>query len=136
VERRVAGINLDHRQQRRERLLERQPVPQFLFDEVPDHSLRLRSQHIKRRRRHLLVGRLLQGQQPDLGAIPVRDDQFVLLRDRRQVITREPHVLALIFHRHRLAPAQQRIPAEGHYHSHEIPHMRAVSYCSDPLGRG
>jgi hypothetical protein len=36
----------------------------------------------------------------------MRDDQFVLFADRRQVVARQLDVLALIFRGHRLAPAQ------------------------------
>jgi hypothetical protein len=40
--------NLDHRQQRGEWLVEREPVPQFLLDEVADHALGFRPQYVER----------------------------------------------------------------------------------------
>ena len=63
------------------------------------------AQHIERRLGYLLVGCLFQGQQPDLRAVPVRDDQLVLLGDGRQAVTRHPDVLALVIYCHWLSAA-------------------------------
>ena len=57
-------------EQRRERFFEGEPVPQFLLDEVTDHSLRLGAEHVERSFGYLLVGCPFQGQQSDLGAVP------------------------------------------------------------------
>ena len=97
-------INLDHRQQRRERLLEREPVPELLLDEVTDHPLGLGPQHVERRLGHLPVCRFLQGEQPDLRAVAVRDDQLMLLADRRQMVTRQPGVCRADFPRSLAVP--------------------------------
>jgi hypothetical protein len=66
----------------------------------------------------------------------VRDDQLVLLGDRRQVVTREPDVLTLIFHRHRLAPAQERVTAEGYHDSHSLPPSLRATYPGYPGSPG
>ena len=86
AERRIVGVDLDHREQRRERLVERQPVAELLLDQVADHPLRLRTEHVERRVGHVLVGRLLEREQPDLRAVPVRDHELVVLGDRREPI--------------------------------------------------
>ena len=69
-------------------------------------------------RGYVLVCRLLQRQRDDLWAVPVRDDQLVLLCNRCQVVTRHTDVGPLVLGCHRLTPAQQRVPAEGYHHSH------------------
>jgi hypothetical protein len=69
------------------------PVPEPLLDEITDHPLGFRAQHVKRRPGHPLVGCLFQVEEPDLRVVPVRDDQLVPFGDGRQAITRQPDVL-------------------------------------------
>ena len=78
LEGRVVDVDLDHRQQRRQRLVEGHQVAQLLLDEVADHALRLRAQDVERVGRHLRVGRALERQQADLRSVAVGDDQLVL----------------------------------------------------------
>src|SRR5262249_26850845 len=112
------GVDLDHGQQRRQRFFKRQPVAELFFDQVTDHPLGLCAKHVQRGVRGVGVGGFLQRQQPDLWAVAVRDDQLVPLCDRRQPVTRHPHVRPLVVHRHRLPAAQQRVPPEGYHASH------------------
>ena len=128
---RVGGIDLDHGQQRRQRLVEGEAVPQLLLHQVADHPLGLGPQHVQRRVGHLLVGRLLQGQQTDLRAVAVRDDQLVALGDRRQAIAGHPNVLPLVLDRHRLTPAQQGISAQRHHDPHQTPPTPRSSQACD-----
>ena len=44
----IAGIDLDHRQERREGPLERQQVAELLLDHVADHPLGLGAEHVER----------------------------------------------------------------------------------------
>ena len=101
------------RQHGRERLLEGQQVAQLLFDDVADHALGLRAQHVERIRVDGVVGRGLQRQQPDLRPVAVRDDELVAGGDRRDPFGRRPDVGPLVLRRHRFAAPQQRIAAEG-----------------------
>ena len=82
AEGRVVGVDLDHRQDRRERQLERQQVAELLLDEVADHPLRLGAEHVEGIGLDVLVGLALERQQPDLRAVAVGDDQLVLARRR------------------------------------------------------
>ena len=77
AERRVVAVHLDHRQQRGERLLGGQQVAEFLLDDVADHRLGLRAEHVERVRRNVVVCRGLQRQQADLRTVAVRDDDLV-----------------------------------------------------------
>ncbi len=78
----IVRIDLDHRQQRGERHLERQQVAELLLDHVADHALGLRAEHVERIGLVRLVRGALQRQQADLRAVAVADDQLVLLRRR------------------------------------------------------
>ena len=53
LERRIAGIDLDHREQRGERALERQQVAELLLDHVADHAFGLCAEDVERVRRDL-----------------------------------------------------------------------------------
>src|SRR6185295_1551440 len=48
AERGVVALDLDLRQQRREALFERQLVAELLLDQVADHPLGLRAEHVER----------------------------------------------------------------------------------------
>ena len=56
-ERRVVRVDLDHREDARERLLERQQVAQLLLDHVADHPLGLGAEDVERVGLDLLVRR-------------------------------------------------------------------------------
>jgi hypothetical protein len=66
----------------------------------------------------------------------VRDDQLVLPGDGRQPVAGHPDVLALVVYRHWLPAAQQGVSAQGHYDSHDIPHMPASYPIAARFGRG
>ena len=120
LERRVVDVHLDHRQERRQGLLEGHEVAQLLLHEVADHALRLGTQDVQRVRRDLRVGGALEGQQPDLRPVAVGDDQLVLDGEGCQLRAGDPHVLALVLAAHGLAAAKQRIAAEGDDDSHPL----------------
>ncbi len=86
AERRVIGVDLDHGQDARERTVERQKVAQLLLDHVADHPFGLSTEDVERIGLDLLVRRGLEGEQPDLRTVAVRDDQLVPVGDRRQLL--------------------------------------------------
>ena len=89
AERRIVAIDLDHRQDGRERHLEGQQVAEFLLDHVADHALGLRAEHVERIGLVGFVCASLQGQQPDLRAIAVCDDELVARMNRGQRLGRD-----------------------------------------------
>ena len=103
AERRVLGIDLDHGQERRERSLEREQVPELLLDEIADHPLRLRAEDVERVGLDVLVGGALESEQAHLRAVAVRDDELVLRRDTGQGLGGDADVGALVLDGHGLA---------------------------------
>ena len=106
AERGVVAVHLDHRQQRGERLLERQQVAQLLLDDVADHRLGLRAEHVEGVGRDVVVRRGLQRQQPHLRTVAVRDDDLVARGHGGDALGRDPDVGPLVLRGHRL-PALQ-----------------------------
>ena len=117
---RVAAVDLDHREHGRERLLEREQVAEFLLDQVADHALGLRPEHVERIRLDVGVRGRLQREQPDLRPVAVRDHQLVLLCDGRESASRDAHVLALRLGRHRLAAPQKCVATQSHDDPHRV----------------
>ena len=115
---RIVRIDLDHRQDGRERLLEGEEVAELLLDHVADHPVGLRAQHVEREHAGLLVGRALQRQHPDLRAVAVGDHELMLQPQRCQGLGRQADVPALIRGGHLLAPPQQGVAAQGYQNSH------------------
>jgi hypothetical protein len=109
----IAPVDLDHRQQRGERPLERHQIAQLLLDHVADHAFGFRTEDVEGISFHLGVGGALQRQQADLRAVAVADDQLVLARHRRERLSRDADVAALVFGAHRLAAFQQCVAAKG-----------------------
>ena len=101
-ERRVVGVDLDHREQRGQRALERQPIAELLLDQVADHALGLGAEHVERIHRDRLVRAALEREKPDLRTVAVRDHELVRQRDRSEVLARDRHVRPLVLDRHRL----------------------------------
>ena len=120
-ERRVGRIHLDHRQEGRERDLEGQEIPELLLDEVADHSFGLGAEDVEREVRGVEPALGLKGEEADLGAVPVRDDELVLPREGRERHRCPAHVRALPLGRHRFAAAKQGIPPEGDDDAHAKP---------------
>ena len=115
---RVVGVDLHLGQDRREALVGRQQVAQLLLQQVADHPLRLRTEHIERVLGDIGVRRRLERQQPDLGAVAVGDDQLVLARERGERGRRDAHVPALVLDGHRLATLQQGVTTQGDHDAH------------------
>ena len=131
VERGVVGVDLDHRQDRRERHLERQEVAELLLDEVADHPLGLGGEDVERIGLDLRgVRGALEREQSDLRAVAVREHEAVALRDRRQRLGGDADVRALGGGGHRLAAPEQRVAAQGH--EHEAGLVRHRPTFSDP----
>ena len=118
AERRIGRVDLDHRQDRRERHLQRQQVAELLLQDVADHPLGLRAQDIERVRLDLLVRRALQGEQPDLRAVAVGQHELVIPGHCRQRRRRGAHVGSLRLRRHRLAALQQGVTAQRDHDPH------------------
>ena len=118
---RVFRVDLDHRQQRGQGLFERQQVAKFLFDDVTDHRLGLGAEHVERIRRHRVIRGVLQGQQPDLRAVAVGDDDLVARRHCRDTLGGHPDVGPLILRGHRLPTLQQCVAAQGDDDPHGRP---------------
>ena len=118
VERGVVAVDLDHGQERGERLLGRQQVAELLLDDVADHRLGLGAEHVERVRRDVVVRRRLQRQQPDLGPVAVRDDDLVAGDDGGDALGGDPDVRPLVLGGHRLTALQQRVAAQGDHDPH------------------
>ena len=91
----------------------RQPVLEFLLEDVADHPLALGAEDVEGVRRHLRVRLCLESEQADLRPVAVRQHDIVSrgqLGDRGH---RLACVLPLDLGRQRLAAAEQRVPAEG-----------------------
>ena len=115
---RVGGVDLDHREQRRQGHLGRQDVAELLLDEVADHALGLRTEHVERIRLDVLVRRGLQREQSDLGSVAVRQDELMLLGDRREGTCGDADVASLGVFGHRLPALEERVAAERDQNSH------------------
>ena len=118
LEGRIVDVHLDHREQGGQWLVEGHEIAQLLLHQIADHALRLRAQDVQRIWRHLRVGRALQSQQAHLRPVPVRDDQLVLNRDRRQLLAGDADVVALVVAAHGLTPSKQGIATQGDDDSH------------------
>jgi hypothetical protein len=118
LERRILGVDLDHRQQSGERPLERHQVAELLLDHVADHPFGLRTEHVQRIGLDLGVGRTLQRQQAHLRPIAVADHEVVVLGHRRQRLGCDLHVAALVLGGHRLAAPQQGVAAQSGDNQH------------------
>ena len=117
-ERRVGRVHHDHREQGGHLLSRRQQVPQFLLDQVADHALGARVQHVQRVGLGALVRLGLKGQQADLRAIAVGHHDAVVGGQRRDRAGRDPDVVSLHLGGHRLTAPQQRIAAQGDHDPH------------------
>ena len=62
LERRILGIDLHHREDRRDRLFERKNVAKFLLDHVTDHAFGFGAKNVERIVLALLIGDFLEGQ--------------------------------------------------------------------------
>ncbi len=130
VEGGVVGVDLDHGQDRRERNLERQQVPELLLDEVADHPLRLGGEDVQRIRLDLHVRGRLQREQPHLRPVAVGEHEPVAFRNGRERLRGDPDVRALGLSRHRLASPEQRVAAQRHEHEAALVRHRDSFYGS------
>ena len=124
---RVRRVDLGHREDRGEGALEREEVPHLLLDDVADHPLGLRAEDVERVRLDARVGRLLEGEEPHLRAVAVRDDDLVVVGDRRERLAGPLHVGPLVLGRHRLSALQEGVPAQGDDDAHRASPSRRAS---------
>ena len=89
-----------------------QLVAELLLDDVADHPVRLGAEDVERIDGHVRVRGALEGEETDLRAVPVRDDELVLERERRESLAGRPCVRPLVLRRERLTAAQERIATE------------------------
>ena len=82
-----------------------------LLEEVADHPLALRTEHVER-------GRGLQGEQADLGPVAVGDDQLVVAVQLSEAAGGVRDVTPLHVGVSGLAAPQQRVAAERGDHAH------------------
>jgi hypothetical protein len=122
VEGGVVGLDLDPRQQRGHRALAAERVADLLFEQVADQAIGLGAEHVQRVRRHVGVGLGLQGQQADLRAVAVNDDQLVFHRHCGQTPCGDAHVVQLVLRSGDLLAAQQRVAADGDDDAHLAVH--------------
>ena len=102
---------------------------QFLLDHIPDHALGFRAQDIQRVGLIRLVGRALQGQQPDLRTVAMGDHQVVAGTDNACQRKRGGfHVAALDLGRQRFSAFQEGVTPQSCHNQH-------VSLPASPLGR-
>ena len=91
-------------------------VVEGVGQQVADLALRLRSEHVERRRRHDRRGHLRpDGEEAHLRTVAVGDDDLrpAALGERDQAPRRRHQVVALDLGRARLAPPYQGVAAEG-----------------------
>ena len=133
-ERRVVGADQGLADQARH-LTAGQGVLERLEEPVADHALGLGPQDVE----GVGVGErgvlgALQGQQPDLGAVAVGDDQIVIAGQRGQGVGRGGDVVLLDLGVGGLAPLEQGVAAQGdddpHVSSTEVATMAALMVCS------
>ena len=105
VERRIVGIDLDHRQEGRKGPIEREEVADLLLDHIADHPLGLSAEDVEWIGIDVLVGGSLQCEQADLRPVSVRDDELMVGRHAGEGGRRDPHVGALPPGGHRLTRA-------------------------------
>jgi hypothetical protein len=130
----VVRVDLDHREEGGEGNLRREQVAELLLDQVADHPLGLRAEHIQRVGLHLLVRGRLQREEADLRAVAVGEHELVAFRHRRQRLRRSPHVGSLHLGGHGLAALEQRVATERHDDAHgpQLPRVatrRALIVC-------
>ena len=111
----------EHLRQQRGDLAVRQLVAERLLEQVADHALALRPEHIERVGRDVGVGRRLQGEQADLGSVAVGDDQLVVTGELGEAARGFGDVAALKLGLSRLAALQQRVAAERGDDAHLLP---------------
>ncbi len=111
-ESRVVRVDLDHREDRRKRPLDRQQVADLLLDEVADHALGLGAEDVKRIGLNVPVRGTLEREQPDLRTVAMGNDELVLAGDPRERGRRNPDIGPLMPGGHRLAPLQEGVAAE------------------------
>jgi hypothetical protein len=122
----IVGVDDDLRQQGRDRAAG-EGVAQLLLEQVADHPLALGSEHVERVGGDLGVGERLEGEQPHLRAVPVRDHELVLPPERRQRLHRTHDVAALDVGLQRLPAPEQGVPAERRDDAHGHVSQRRVT---------
>jgi hypothetical protein len=113
----VINIHLDLGEQRHDLMLG-QNTAQLLLDQVTDHAFGRGTQHIERIRRDLRIGLCLQREQPHLGAVAMRDDDFVHARNRHHCRHGFGNILTLRFGFQRLTALQQGVAGQGNHDFH------------------
>ena len=108
----IVRVDLDHREQRRDGLLEPDAVSELPLDEIADHSLGLGIEDVDRERRHIAACDALESEQPDLRPVAVGHCELVLHHDRREGVAGGSHVMGLPVDAHLLATPQQGMTAE------------------------
>jgi hypothetical protein len=93
-------------------------VPEFLLDHIPDHALSLGIKDIQRIGFDAGISRSLQREQPDLGSVPVREYQFMLMSKRSQCTGSRTDIGTLAVSSHGFAPFQEGVSPECDYNSH------------------
>jgi hypothetical protein len=131
-ERGIRGIHHDLGEDRREPV-RREVGTELLLEDVADHPLGLRVEHVERVRRGLGARLVLEGEQPHLRAVPVRDDELVVAGDLGERFGGDLGVRALHGSVERFAPLQQRVAPEGGDDEHQrVPPANAFARASRP----
>src|SRR5690606_38019584 len=106
-----------------ERDVLRKIVSQFLLDHIADHSFGLCIEHVKRVGVDCRVAGCLEGKEPYLRAVPVREHELVSGSQGGDGQCGSPHILPLLLCRHRLTTFQKGISAKGYHDPHSrTPH--------------
>lgn len=119
---RIVGVHFDHRENRGDRFLRRDQVPELLFDEVADHALGLGTEDVERVGGDIVVAGRLQRQQPDLRAVAVRNHQLMVDGHRRKCLACGLHVRPLTLDGHGLTSLLKRISPKCNHDSHTCLH--------------
>ena len=108
----IGGVDDDLRQERRD-LPTGELVPQALLEEVADHALALGAENVERVGADAGVGLALEGEEPDLRAVPVRDDDVVSPGELGHGPHGDADVPLLDRGLGGLTAPEQRVPTEG-----------------------
>ena len=113
----VVGVDDDLGQQGRQALAV-EVVAELLFEEVADHAFGLRVEDVEGVGGHRLVGGVLQGEEPDLGAVAVGEHDLVVPGYRGNGLSRDLDVGSLYGGVHELTPPEQGVATEGDDDAH------------------
>ena len=114
----VVRVDLDHGEDGGEGLLEGEDVAELLLDHVSDHAFGLSAEDVEGIGLDQIVSLPLEGEEPHLGSVAVRDDELMVAGEGSERLGRDADIPPLVLGGHGLTTPQQRIAAQGYQNSH------------------